>query len=59
MGRMAGGGVAEVRGRQVEVRPGDVLQLLGGEEGGGCGCVVLVVVFQQLRVRGQRSDGDL
>lgn len=63
LGGMAGGGAAEVRGRQVEVGPGDVLQPLGGEEGGsareGRGRVVLVVVLQQLRVRGQRSEGDL
>lgn len=56
MGKAAGGGAAEFRGRQVEVGPGEVLQPLGGEEGGGAragrGCVVLVIVLQQLRVRG-------
>lgn len=43
--------------------PGDVLQPLGGKEGGGArggrGRVVLVVILQQLRVGGQRSEGDL
>lgn len=62
MGRAAGGGAAHFRGRQVKVGPGEVLQPLGGEEGGGAragrGCVVLVIVLQQLRVRGQGVRGQ-
>lgn len=63
MGKLAGGGAAEFRGRQVKVGPSEVLQLLGGKEGGGAragrGRVILVIILQQLRVRGQRSEGEL
>lgn len=63
MGKAARGGATEFSGRQVEVGPSEVLQPLGGEEGGGARAVhrrvVLVIVLQQLRVTGQRSEGEL
>lgn len=63
MGKAAGGGATKFRGRQIEVGPGKVLEPLGGEEGGGAragrGRVVLVLIFQQLRIRSQRSESDM
>lgn len=61
------GGSAELRGwsRQVEAGPGEVLQLVGGEEDGGrTRRVVSVVVLQHLRhrrgsiVRRDKSPGS-
>lgn len=63
MGEAAGGRAAEFRGRQVELGPGEVIQPLGREEGGGTRAgrsrVVLVIVLQQLRVRSQSQRGTL
>lgn len=63
MGKAAGGRSTEFRGREVEVGPIEVLQPQGRKEGGGVRGgrrrVILVIVLQQLRDRGQRSMGEL